>query len=87
MVVLGNEFATNLDSVFPNAISEKTKVADPNESPRKNVKKESPNKLYGGKREDLVLAAVSIVLPPERDSILLHRDQSMIGDRHAVGVA
>jgi hypothetical protein len=38
-------------------------------------------------RHDLLLAAVRIVFPEKRDSIILERNQSMVGDGDAVRIA
>jgi hypothetical protein len=51
------------------------------------VDEESPQELVGGDGHDLVLAAVSVVLPAEGDSSLAEGYESVVGDRDAVGVA
>ena len=43
--------------------------------------------LICGDRHDLLLAAVRIVFPAKRDSIILERHQSMVGDGDAVRIA
>ena len=54
---------------------------------RENVDQESAQELICGNRHDLLLAAVRIVFPAKRDSIILERHQSMVGDGDAVGIA
>ena len=54
---------------------------------RENVDQESSQKLICGDRHDLLLAAVRIVFPAKRDSIILERHQSMVGDGDAVRIA
>jgi hypothetical protein len=44
-------------------------------------------KLIGGDRHDFLLAAVGIVFPEKRDLIILKRNQAMVGDGDAVGIA
>ena len=41
----------------------------------------------GGNGHYLVLAAVSIISPPERDAIALEGHEAMVGDGDAMGVA
>ena len=48
---------------------------------------EAAQELLCGNRHDLLLAAMGIVLPAEGDSIILKRDQSMVGDGDAVRIA
>jgi hypothetical protein len=48
---------------------------------------ESAQELICGERHDLLLAAVGIVFPAKRDPIILERNQSMVGDGDAVGIA
>jgi len=62
-------------------------VADANQSPGQNVDQESAQKLFCGNRHDLLFAAMRIILPAKRDSIILEGDESMVGDRDAMGIA
>ena len=48
---------------------------------------ESPQKLLCGNGHDLLLAAVGIILPSERHSIILEANESMVGDGNAMGIA
>ncbi|MGA3107804.1 MAG: hypothetical protein ABSD53_25240 [Terriglobales bacterium] len=49
--------------------------------------RESSQKLICGNRYDFLLAAVRTVFPAKRDSIILERHQSMVGDGDAVRIA
>jgi hypothetical protein len=51
------------------------------------VDQESPQKLLCGNGHDLLLAAVGIILPSERHSIILEANESMVGDGNAMGIA
>jgi hypothetical protein len=62
-------------------------VADADQALRQNVDQESAQKLICGHCHDLLLAAVRIVFPEKRDSIILERNQSMVGDGDAVRIA
>jgi len=62
-------------------------VADADQPFRENVDRESSQKLIGGDRHDFLLATVRIVFPAKRDSIILERHQSMVGDGDAVRIA
>jgi hypothetical protein len=62
-------------------------VADANQALGQNVDHKSAQELICGNGHDLLLAAVGIVLPSERHSIILECDESMVGDRDAMGIA
>ena len=62
-------------------------MADADQPFRENVDQESSQKLICGNRHDFLLAAVRIVFPAKRDSIILERHQSMVGDGDAVRIA
>jgi hypothetical protein len=68
------------------AIGEKAEVADADQALRENVNKEPAQKLVGRNSHDLLLAAMRIVFPAKRDSIILQGNQSMVGDGDAVGI-
>jgi hypothetical protein len=69
------------------AVSEKSKVPDADEPLGQNVDEESPQELIGGDGHDLLLAAVSVVLPEERDLSFAESYEPMVGDGDAVRVA
>ena len=62
-------------------------MADANQSLGQNVDQESAQKLFCGNSHDLLFAAMRIVLPAERHSIILEGDESMVGDRDTMGIA
>jgi hypothetical protein len=68
------------------AVGEKAEVADADQALGENVDQESAEELICGDRHDLLLA-VRIVFPAKRDSIILERNQSMVGDGDAVRIA
>ena len=61
-------------------------MADADQTFWQNVDQEAPQELICGNRHDLLLAAVRIVFPEKRDSIILERNQSMVGDGDAVRI-
>ena len=62
-------------------------MANANQTLRQNVDQESAQKLIGGNGHDPLFAAVCIVLPAKRDSAILEGDESMAGNRNAMGIA
>ena len=69
------------------AVCEKAEVADSVQALGQNVDQESAQELICGDRHDLLLAAVRIIFPAKRDSIILEGNQSMVGDGDAVRIA
>ena len=62
-------------------------MTDAMKSVGQNMDQESAQELICGDRHDLLLAAVRIVFPAKRDSIILERRQSMVGDGDTVRIA
>ncbi len=62
-------------------------MADSDQALGQNVDQESAQELICGDRHDLLLAAVRIIFPAKRDSIILEGNQSMVGDGDAVRIA
>jgi hypothetical protein len=71
----------------PPAVGEESEVANANQSLGQNVDEETSQELMGGNGHDLLLAAVGIVSPAERDAIVFEGHEAMVGDGDAVGVA
>lgn len=69
------------------AVGEESEVANANQSPGQNVDEEAAQELMGGNGHDLLLAAVGIISPAERDAIVFEGHEAMVGDGDAVGVA
>ena len=62
-------------------------MPDADQALGQDVDEEASQELIRRDRHHLVLAAGCIVLPSERDAVILEADQAMVGDRHAVGAA
>jgi len=62
-------------------------VADANQAAGQDVKQEAAQELMSGNGHDLLLAAVGIISPAERDAIVLKGHEAMVGDGDAMGVA
>jgi hypothetical protein len=62
-------------------------VPDADQALGQNVDQESAQKLICRNGHNLLLTAVRIVFPAKRDSIVLKRNQSMVGDGDAVRIA
>ena len=69
------------------AISEKAEVADAHETFGEQVQQESAQEFIERKSQQLLFVVVSGVAPAEGDLLFGKRDQAMVGDGHAVGVA
>ena len=69
------------------AVGEKSEVANANQPLWQNVDQESAQKLFCGNSHYFLLAAMRIVFPAKRHSIILKGDESMVGDRDAMGIA
>lgn len=62
-------------------------MPDADQALGQNVDQESAQKLICRNGHDLLLTAVRIIFPAKRDSIVLKRNQSMVGDGDAVRIA
>jgi hypothetical protein len=67
-------------------IRQEAKEPDPHETAWQHVQ-EKPQKFVGADRQGPHLAAVAVVLPPERDRAVRDVDDSMVGDSDAVASA
>jgi hypothetical protein len=79
--------AATLERSSTAAVGEQSEVADADQAFRQHVKQISAQELIGGNGHDLVLAAVGIVLPTERDAMVFEGHQALVGDGDAMGVA
>jgi len=62
-------------------------VTNADQTLRQNVDEEAPQELVCRDDHDFLLATASVVLPEEGDAFLLERQETMVGDGDAVGVA
>ena len=62
-------------------------MANANQTLWQNVDQESAQELICRNGHDLLLAAVRVVFPAERHSIVLEGDESVVGDRDTMGIA
>jgi hypothetical protein len=51
------------------------------------MEEDAAQELIGGNGHDLLLAAVGIVLPAERDAMVLKGNKAMVGNGNSMGVA
>lgn len=68
------------------AVGEEAIVPDAVEAVGQRVQEEAADELVGVQRHDLRPAAVAVILPAERDAVVVHADQPGIGDGDAMGV-
>src|SRR5664279_1665082 len=81
------QLLTEGQELFPAAICEKTGKANPDEPARQDMEHEAAQELFGGYRHLALLAAVSVVLPPEGDLAVGNGDETVIGDGDTMGIA
>ena len=62
-------------------------MADADQPFRENVDQESSQKLICGNRHDRLLAAMRIVFPAKRDSIILESNEPVVGDGDAMCIS
>jgi len=74
-------------SVAAVAVSEQAEVADANQAAGKHMQEEAAQELMSGNGHDLLLAAMGIVAPEERDPAITKADQSMVGNSDAMRVS
>ena len=67
-------------------VAQKPEVAYLHEPVGEDVEEEPPDELGSLKGHDLLLIAVGVVLPTERDLAILHADDAVVRDRDPVGV-
>jgi len=68
-------------------VGEESEVSDANQPLGQDVDEEAAQELMGGNGHNLLLAAVGVVSPAERDTIVFESHEAMVGDGDAVGVA
>jgi hypothetical protein len=61
-------------------------VADANETSGQHVLTKAPQELGGGESHDALLVAVSVVSPSKAHTIPIEAKQTLVADRHAMGV-
>src|SRR5439155_21597269 len=85
----GEQLARLGDALGTIAVGEQTVVADAMEAFRQHVHEEAPDELADFERHRLPAARTvdSIVLPSERDAVVVGGDQTAIGDGHTMSVA
>ena len=71
---------------MPAPIREKAGKANPDEPARQDMEHEASQKLFCGDRHLALLAAVSVVLPPEGDPAVGNGEETVIGDGDAMGI-
>ena len=69
------------------AIAEKAEISDPPESRRQDMEEKAPDELVGGEGHDLLLVVTAIVPPSKTHFAILDIEETMVGDRHSVGIA
>ena len=68
------------------SVRQETVVTDPHKSAGQNVQQESAQELGSVERHRFLAATVCVVLPTEADLAVLQGDQTLIRDRHSMGV-
>src|SRR6266702_6397311 len=68
-------------------VGEEAEVPDAHETFGKHVQQEAAQEFIERKSQQLLFVVVSGVAPTESDFAIRKRDQAMVGDGHAMGVA
>ena len=68
-------------------VRQKSRLANADEAARQDVLDEAAEKLHRRERHRALLAAMRVVLPVKRHALAVEGEQSVIADRHAMGVA
>ena len=67
--------------------SEEAERADADKAARQDVEQKAAQELLRTERYDFLLTAVGIIFPAETNLVMLESHESMVRDRHAMGVA
>ena len=81
------EISALLKSFIPVPVSQEAVVAYADEAARERVHQEAANKLTAGKRQDLALLVVRVILVAETHSAIAEFDQPPVRDGDAMRVA
>jgi hypothetical protein len=84
---LSQEGAAEGEVRRPATIGEPAEVADADEAVGDDVEEEPPEKLVDIEVHDLHAVAVGVVAPAEADPAVSQREEPVVGERDAVGVA
>ncbi len=68
-------------------VGEESEVANAHEAFRKHVQQEAAQELILGKGQQFLFVVVSGIAPAKSDLAFSRRDQAMIGNSYAMGVA
>jgi hypothetical protein len=68
------------------AMSHPTEIADADECRRQHVQQESSQELVNRQRHQTLLVVVSRIAPAKSDQAISHANESMVGNRHTMGV-
>jgi len=68
-------------------VRHETEVPDTDKTFWQHVQEKSPNELFGGNGHLFLFVAVSVIAPSKCHVIAVEKDQPMIGNRNAMGVA
>ena len=72
---------------FFRAVGQQAEVADTHEALGQDVKQEATDKFLGIKEEGLCLITVFAISVAQGDLSVLDLENTIVGERHAVGVA
>ena len=75
------------EQLGPPSVSQEAEVTDAHETLGQDRQKEAAQELGSGEGHHLLLGAMGVVFPAEGDALAIERHQTVIGNRHAVGVA
>lgn len=82
----GKNSGTQLESVLPFAIGQKTEMANLHETAREHMQQEAAHKLQSVQCHEFLLIVVGRIAPAKSNLAIFETNEPAIGDRHAVSV-
>jgi hypothetical protein len=84
--VLREQFLTEKQEVCPAAVGQETGEADADKAAGQNVQKEATQELLRRQGHALFLISMGVILPEERNLVVVKGQEAVVADGDAVGV-
>jgi len=81
------QHATTFKHSTSSAVGKESEVTNAHQAAGQNMQQEAAQELRGGNCHNLLLAAVRIVSPAERDAIVFKGHEPVVGNGNAMGVS
>jgi hypothetical protein len=83
----GKQLSTKRNQRTAAAAGEETEVSDADEAARQHMQQKPTQELIDRQSQESLLVFMSGISPAKRNSVIHERDETAIGDRHAMGVS